>query len=178
MNDADLVAQALAGQQAGYAGLLSRHREAVYRLARHHTGDEGEALDVVQDSFIAAFDALDRYDPARPFRAWIMRIAINKCRDWGRRRKVRQLFTFARPLEAAAGVADGAPDPEQALASAAEVARIRAAIAALPPALKEPLVLCALEGLSQDDAAGLLGLSRKAVEVRIYRARRKLAEIL
>lgn len=91
---------------------------------------------------------------------------------------MRRLFTFARPLDDALDVADHGPDPEAALVAADEVARIRRAIAALPANLKEPLLLCALEGLSQDEAATVLGTSRKAIETRIYRARKKLSDLL
>ena len=176
--DADLVAQALAGRQAGYAGLMARHRDAVFRLARNHLGAEVDALDVTQECFVAAFMALPRYDRARPFRTWVLRIALNKCHDWARRRTVRRLFTFARPLDDALDVADHGPDPEAALVAAGEVARIRRAIAALPANLKEPLLLCTLERLSQDEAAAVLGTSRKAIETRIYRARKKLSDLL
>lgn len=176
--DSELVALALAGKQAGFSRLLERYRDPVFRLVRHHLGDDAEALDITQESFIAAFAALRRYDPARPFKSWILRIALNKCRDWGRRRKVRQFFTWARPLEDAYDVADSAQDPEAALASTNEVARIRTALANLPASLKDPLILCTMEGHSQDEAAALLGISRKAVEVRIYRARQKLSELL
>lgn len=177
-SDADLIAQALAGHQSGYVGLMQRHRESVFRLARSHIGDGDEALDVTQECFVSAFAALHRFDPARPFRAWLLRIALNKCHDWARRRAVRRFFSFARPLEDATEVADAALDPEAALASGAEVARIQEALAMLPAALKEPLILCALEGLSQDEAAAFIGVSRKTVETRIYRARQKLSAML
>ena len=177
-SDGAYVAQALAGRQAGYAGLMERHRSAVFRLARGHLGDEDEALDVTQESFVAAFAALHRYDPARPFRTWLLRIALNKCRDWARRRAVRRFFAFARPIEDAYAIADPELDPEASLSSAREVARIEAALAALPAQLKEPLILCTIEGLGQDAAAALLGVSRKTVETRIYRARQKLSAAL
>lgn len=177
-DDAALVGQALAGRQAAYSALLARHRDAVFRLARNHLGSDADALDVTQECFISAFAALARYDPARPLRGWLLRIALNKCHDWGRRRAVRRLFAFARPLDEAAAVADPAPDPEQALASERGLARLRAAIASLPPTLKDPLILCAIEGMPQDEAAALLGTSRKGVETRLYRARLKLSEIL
>lgn len=176
--DARLALAALAGDQAAYAVLMRRHRVAVFRLARLHSGDESEALDLTQEAFIAAFAALSRFDLERPFRTWILRIALNKCRDWGRRRKVRRLLTFARPIDEAAMVADPAPDPEAALQSAAGVAHIRRAIQALPANLKEPLILCAIEGMHQDEAAVLLGVSRKSIETRIYRARQKLSALL
>jgi len=168
----------LDGNEAGYAALMHAHRDAVFRLARGHAGSEADALDVTQESFVAAFLALHRYDPARPFRGWILRIALNKCHDWARRRAVRRLFAFALPMEHAAEIADDALGPEAALASRQEVARINAAIAALPATLKEPLLLCAIEGLSQDEAGAILGISRKAVETRIYRARQKLSHLV
>lgn len=176
--DAELVVAALAGDQPAYADLMRRHREAVYRLARLHAGDDSEAMDLTQEAFIAAFVALRRFDRKRSFRAWLLRIALNKCRDWSRRRKVRRLLTFALPIEEAATVADPAPDPEAALHSAAAVSRIQDAIRDLPANLKEPLILCAIEGMSQDEAALLLGVSRKTVETRIYRARHKLSALL
>ena len=111
-DDATLAAQALAGRQAAYGALMRRHRDAVYRLARGHVGDADAAMDIVQESFVAAFASLARYDGRRPFRGWIARITINKCHDWARRRAVRRFFSFARPIEDAAHVADAAPDPE------------------------------------------------------------------
>lgn len=177
-SDPDLVALALAGQQSAYGELMRRHREAVFRLARGHAGDATEALDITQETFIAAFAALARYDGARPFRLWIARIAINKCHDWARRRSVRRFFTFARPIEEAGVVADFGQTPEEAAHSQAELARINNAIAALPGNLKDVLVLRAIEGMSQADAAQTLGISEKAVETRLYRARNKLSEML
>lgn len=176
--DRELVLRALGGHQPSYSELMARHREAVYRVARHHTGDEGEALDITQEAFISAFASLNRFDPDRPFRAWLLRIAINKCRDWARRRAVRRLFRMAKPLDDALDVADQGQDPESAAISARELTRISAAVAALPANLKDPLILCRIEGMSMAEAAQVLGISEKAVETRIYRARQKLSEIL
>ena len=177
-SDAELAALALAGQQSAYGELMRRHREAVFRLARGHVGDSTEALDITQETFISAFASLARYDGTRPFRLWIARIAVNKCRDWARRRAVRRFFTFARPIEEANAVADGVPTPEEAIGSQEELAHIHAAIAALPGNLKDVLVLRAIEGVSQAEVAQILGISEKAVETRLYRARNKLAERL
>lgn len=176
--DRELVLRALGQHQPSYSELMARHREAVYRVARHHTGDEGEAMDVCQETFISAFASLNKFDPERPFRAWLVRIAINKCRDWARRRAVRRLFRLAKPLDEAIHVADEGQDPESEAISARELARISAAVAALPANLKDPLILCRLEGMSMAEAGQVLGLSEKAVETRIYRARQKLSAIL
>lgn len=175
-SDSALVAAARAGQQSAYSALMKRHREAVWRLARHHVGDPDEALDITQESFVSAFAALSRYDDTRPFRVWIARIALNKCRDWGRRRAVRRFFTFARPIVEAIEVADPGSSPEDALHSAREVSRIDAAIAALPANLREVLLLRTIETMSQAETAQVLDITEKAVETRLYRARAKLTE--
>jgi RNA polymerase sigma factor CnrH len=176
--DAQLAVRALAGDQSAYDALMRRHRDAVYRIVRGHVGYAEDALDVTQESFVAAFAALARYDRTRPFRIWIARIALNKCRDWARRRAVRRLFTFAKPIDDALDIADPRSSPEQALQSQHELARINTAIAALPANLKDVLLLRTIEAMSQADAAQVLGISEKAVETRLYRARAKLTEIL
>ena len=177
-DDRALAALALAGRQDAYGALMRRHRDAVWRLARGHVGDADEALDITQESFVAAFTALARYDGTRPFRVWIARIALNKCRDWARRRAVRRFFAFARPLDDALFVADLAQNPEESLQSGAELAHINAAIAALPANLKDVLLLRTIEGMSQAETADVLGVTEKAVETRLYRARAKLTESL
>ncbi|QGP81066.1 RNA polymerase sigma factor [Sphingobium sp. CAP-1] len=177
-DDRALAARALAGQQSAYAALMQRHRDAVYRIIRGHIGDGDEALDITQETFVAAFAALARYDDARPFRIWIARIALNKCRDWARRRAVRRFFAFARPIDDALDIADSAATPEEALGSQHALARINAAIAALPANLKDVLLLRTIEQMSQAEAAQVLGVTEKAVETRLYRARAKLTEIL
>ncbi len=177
-SDGELAALAIAGRQPAFAELLSRHREAIYRMVRGTIGDGDAAVDVTQDAFIAAFSALKSYDGDRPFRTWIARIAINKCRDWARRRAVRRFVSFALPIGTAESVADDSIPADRQLASRDELARVRAAIASLPGTIREPLVLRTIEGLSQSEAAEVLGISEKAVETRLYRARSKLTEIL
>jgi RNA polymerase sigma factor (sigma-70 family) len=177
-SDGELAALALAGRQNAYSELMRRHREPVYRLIRSHVGDADAALDVTQQSFIAAFSALRRYDAERPFRVWMARIAINKARDWARRRAVRRMFTFARPIEEAADVADPGALADVRLADRRALDEAMTAIAGLPTNLKDVLILRTIEDLSQAESASVLGISEKAVETRLYRARSKLSEIL
>lgn len=177
-SDGQLAALALAGRQRAYGELMQRHRETVYRLVRSHIGDADAALDVTQQCFLAAFSALARYDGTRPFRVWIARIAINKCHDWARRRAVRRLFSLALPIDAASHVVDEGATPEVLLSDRQQLQRTMTAITALPDSLKEPLILCTIEGLSQAETALVLGISEKAVETRVYRARARLEESL
>ena len=177
-SDSELAALALSGRQSAYTALLCRYREPVFRLVRANTGDSDAAVDVTQEAFVSAFAALKSYDGERPFKMWISRIAINKCRDWARRRAVRWFFSFALPIEAAASIAGDSFTAEQLISDRAELARVEAAIATLPQAIREPLVLRTIEGMTQAETAQVLGISEKAVETRLYRARGQLTQIL
>lgn len=173
MTDGELVALALARHDAAFAEIVRRHRAALYRMARASLGDADDALDAVQDSFVSAHRSLGRFDRDRPLRPWLARIALNACRDRIRRRIVRRyLLPFA--ADAHDRIADDAPHQDVATSDRQELERTMRAIAALPTATREPLVLCAIDGMSQADAASVLGLSVKAVETRVRRAREAL----
>ena len=159
-SDGELAALAVSGQERAHREFLARYRDFVYRLVRNTIRDGDEALDVTQETFVAAFAALKRYDPQRPFKLWIARIALNKCRD--------EAFDLA---------SDSA-SPETETADRAELARVSEGVARLPAKLREALVLRAVEGITQADAAATLGVTEKTVETRLYRARMALTEML
>lgn len=177
-SDRELAALAQAGQQLAYREFLRRYKAPVFRLIRNNIGDPDEAMDLTQETFVAGFAALSRYDTDRPFRIWIARIALNKCRDWGRRRTIRSFFARALPLESAHDVASDGPAPDAETADRAELARVRTAMSRLPPNLREILILRGVEELSQAETAELLRISEKTVETRLYRARARLRTLL
>jgi RNA polymerase sigma factor (sigma-70 family) len=178
-SDGELATLALDRSSAAFSLLMRRHETRVYRLIRSHIGNNDEALDLVQESFVAAWLALKTYDAARPFGSWLARIAINKSRDWGRRRAVRKFFTFAVPLSGdVLEIPDDAIGADVAVDDRQRMAAVARAIPQLPAQLKEPLILCAIDGLLQAEAATVLGISEKAVETRIRRARARLSEII
>lgn len=174
-SDGDLAGLALAGQQAAFAAIVRRHKHSLHRLVARLINDDTEAVDVVQDVFVSAFAALPRYDHARPMRAWLARIAINKSRDWRRRRIVRRAISTVFPLDRASGLSDQTPGIDVALASQEELRLVAAAIDRLPARLREVLVLRTIDGLTQAEAAQVLGIGEKAAETRLYRARQKLS---
>ncbi|MDO9364188.1 MAG: RNA polymerase sigma factor [Sphingopyxis sp.] len=177
-SDGELAALALGAQQQAYRELLRRYKASVFRLIRNNIGDADEAMDLTQETFVSGFAALGRYDADRPFRIWIARIALNKCRDWGRRRAVRSFFAKALPIDSAYQVASDWPAPDAEAADRAELARVRSAMSRLAPKLREVLVLRGVEELSQAETAKLLQTSEKTVETRLYRARGKLKALL
>ena len=179
LSDAELAVLSLAGREVAYAEIVRRHRDTIYRVILGNIADSDEALDLVQETFVAAHRSLSRYDRERPMRRWLATIALNKCRDWRRRREVRRLFTFALPLDVgSAEVPEDRVTPDVEVADRVEIQRVARAIAALPAALREPLVLRAVEDLSQAETAAILGITEKAVETRVRRARARLSERL
>lgn len=179
-SDNELARRASQGDDEAFAQLVRRHKEGLYRLLRRYTGNPEDAYEATHDAFIAAWRALDRYDPALPFIPWLRTIAINKVRDLGRRALVRRVLFGTHSTEEgeALAVADSAITPEQSLAATQTRDRLDRAIASLPAKLKQPLLLTAFEEFSQEEAAKALGISTKAVETRVYRARRLLLERL
>lgn len=179
LTDGDLVGRSVAGDDGSFAEIMRRHRQRIYRLILANIADPDEALDLVQETFVSAHSALRRFDPDRPMAAWLARIALNKCRDWARRRAVRRLFGFTMPVEEIADLhADDRPLQDAEASDRSELARLAHAVTQLPTSQREPLVLCAIDGLSQAEAATLLSISEKAVETRIRRARARLTELL
>ena len=174
--DEVLAQRAARGDEAAFTVLMQRQMAGLHRFALRYLGSHDEASEVVQQTFVSAWLALKRYDPQRPFSVWLRAIALNKCRDLSRRQKVRQMF-FADRLHGAAAkrLVDTAPTAEESTLAVERERRIAAAVAKLPKSLKEPLALTVFAGLTQKDAAEFLNLTEKAVELRIARAKRRLA---
>lgn len=178
-SDNELVALSLAGEDRAFAEIVRRHRDVLFRIAVASLGNADDALDAVQDIFVAAHTALQRFDGTRPLRPWLMAIALNRCRDIARRRRVRRLLTFALPIDDnVERIAQDIPDAETTTADREELARTVKAIANLPAALREPLILHTVSGHSQTETASLLKISEKAVETRLRRARQQLRSAL
>lgn len=169
--------QAAQGDRAAFSRLMTATKGDLHRFVTRYVGDADEALDLVQESYAAAWLSIRRYDPARPFGAWLRTIALNKCRDWSRRRRVRRLVRGVMGLDApeAVAIGDAAPGADVRFDERRRLERLNRALAELPDGQRAPLLLAVLEGRSQAEIGQILGLSAKAVELRIARARKTLA---
>jgi len=179
-SDEALAAHARSGDRAAFDVLVRRHKDALYGFVRRYLGSADVSYDVLQESFLSAWLALERYDPARPFLPWLRTIALNKCRDVGRRETVRRLFLRAFSRETADQRTTVHLDRERnAEATLAErLSRLDRAIADLPAFYKEPLLLVTVSGLTHKEAAEILETTPKAVEMRLARARSRLLTTL
>lgn len=179
-SEADLARRAARGDRTAFGQLARTYGPKLSALVKAYGVPAADVEDVAQEAFIAAWRALADYDTSRSFKAWLYQIALNKARDWRRRRKVRAFFFNAAALDApeAQSLEDDAARPE-ALASDADLQRVvRGAVAQLPDDLKSPFLLIAFAELTYAEAASALGLSQKAIEGRLKRARLLLREKL
>ena len=175
------VAPAPGSGASGEAGSLEERFERlspdVARLCRQLLGDPDAAGDALSEVFLRARRGWDRYDPARPFRTWLLSIASHYCIDQLRRRHREQRIFEPDPGDVDAASAPG-PSPLRRLLEAEQRRRLEAAIDALPPRYRAPLVLRFHAELSYDEIAAQLGLERPHVGTLLLRARRKLRETL
>ena len=179
-SDATLAITAAQGDHAAFAAIMRRHKGWLYQFIRRYVADRDDAYDVLQESFVSAWGAIARFDPERPMEAWLRRIALNKCRDRARRNLVRRtaLRMLGLAEQSASPAAAATPAADSAAATDQARSRLEQAIARLPQQLKEPLILTMLEDMSHKQAGELLGINAKAVETRVYRAKRRLATML
>jgi RNA polymerase sigma-70 factor (ECF subfamily) len=148
-------------EPTAFQELYEAHAAKVHGLARYLTGDEAAAADITAETFLRAWAGRDRIR-APTARAWLLAIARNLARD--ERRRTRRW--------------PGGEVPETPVAPRAEAAieleRVLEAMNHLPLTYREPMAMVAI-GVDHDEIAALLGLSRGAVKVRVYRARQQLA---
>lgn len=181
--DADLVRRARDGDAAAFATIMRRHNRLLFRTARGLLGDDAEAQDVVQETYLRAFVSMHGFRGDAALGTWLARIAINAALDL-QRKKGRFLV-----LDADAAAAD--PEPEAAMSDRAapespEAAAARTelrgflqtAIDRLPPIYRSVFMLRAVEELSVEETALCLGVSHEVVKTRFSRSRAMLRETL
>ncbi len=171
--DAEAVRRCLDGDPEAFAVLVTRHKDRVHGLClRMCAGRAADASDLAQETFVRAYRALGRFDPSRPFLPWLLRIAVNVCRDHGRRLRARHedLVDLSPDRRS-----DPAPGPENALIREQDRRAVRAAVAELPAHLRVLIALAYDEDLSLGDVARITGLPLTIVKNRLFRARRALA---
>ena len=170
------------GREAAFTELMSRYKGRLYGFICRYIADRDEAYDLLQETFISLHQKIHLFDTNRRFSTWAFQVALNKCRDWGRKNALKRLIPFSAfsPTADASDfldtIADPGADPEHALMDKVALADLARAVADLPEKLKSPLIMCVLQDMSQEECAAILGVSQKTVETRIYRARKKLSE--
>ena len=151
------------GRQDAFELLIRRHYEGCRRFAERMLHDEADAEDAVQDTFMRAYLAQGRFDASLPFRAWLFRILINCCRTYALQRSRRER-RFG-PYEDALLLVVVPPTDAQP-----DVTRIRQAVDALDPLLREAFLLKYVEDMDYQEMSAALGARVSALKMRVKRA--------
>ncbi len=154
--------------------LVAEHADRVYRLAYRLSGDQQDAEDLTQETFIRVFKSLQSYQPGT-FEGWLHRITTNLFLDMVRRRARIRMEALPEDYDR---VRSDDPDPEQIYHDANLDADLQRALDALAPEFRAAIVLCDIEGLSYDEIATTLGVKLGTVRSRIHRGRAALREQL
>ncbi|MFO0840386.1 MAG: sigma-70 family RNA polymerase sigma factor [Phycisphaerae bacterium] len=175
--------QAAAGGREARLALYERYREAAYAVAFRVTGRSEDALDVVQDAFVKAFESLAGFQQEASFKTWLLRIVSNRSLDLLRARRVRVAASIDAEGddESPGGIEpadrDAAP-PDDGLQRAELSQRVRAALDSLPPEQRAVMAMFALEEMTYGQISEALGIPIGTVMSRLFHARRKLQEAL
>ncbi|MBO9669293.1 MAG: RNA polymerase sigma factor [Sphingobium sp.] len=169
--DADLAAAAASGDRDAFKILLERHYDRIHRLAWQLSGSRADADDVAQDVCCTLVEKIGSFRGEARFTTWLCGIVFNACRDLRRRR--RSFGALTERLAVLVGLARG-PDGRDLH----DAMWLKSAIAKLPAAYREAVVLVAGQGLSHGEAASILGIAESTVSWRMHEVRRMLGGAL
>jgi RNA polymerase sigma-70 factor, ECF subfamily len=197
-DEEQLISQLRKGDEGAFDELVSKHHGALIRMAMGHVADREMAEEVVQDTWMAVIESLDRFEGRSSLRTWIFGILIHKAKDRGIREKRHITFSaFESYDDESEEVVDPArfqqsgewaghwafppqpwddQTPEKLLASQQAVNAMNQAIDALPMTLKEVLILRDVEGVEVKEACELLKITETNLYVRLHRARERVRQ--
>jgi RNA polymerase sigma-70 factor (ECF subfamily) len=178
-----LVAQSREGDTAAFGELVRRYEGKIFRLAQHVTQNREDAEDVLQETFMKAYEHLDQFQGNSKFYTWIVRIAVNQALMKLRRRKTDKSVSLDETIDTGEDtmvreIAAWDEDPEQKFSRDELGGILDTAVKSLEPPYRSVFVLRDIDELSTEETAEALGLSIPAVKSRLLRARLQLRERL
>jgi RNA polymerase sigma-70 factor (ECF subfamily) len=184
LNDPELIALALEGEELAFRVIMERHNKRLYRVARAVLKNETEAEDVVQEAYLRAFAALPSFRGEASLATWLTRIALNEA--LGRKRKERPMVDIGAVIDLEEKSAEiiefptmkAEPDPERSIARQEIRQLLEAAVDGLPETFRVVFVMRDIEGMSIEETARFLDIRPETIKTRLHRARRLLRESL
>jgi len=179
IDEATLVARSREGDTRAFGVLVRRYEGKIFRLAQHVTQNREDAEDVLQETFMKAYEHLDQFQGNSKFYTWIVRIAVNQALMKLRRRKNDKSVSLDENIDTGEDtivreIAAWDEDPEQRFGRDELGKILDSAIQSLDAPYRSVFVLRDIDELSTEETAEALGLSIPAVKSRLLRARLKL----
>ena len=176
-NDHAAIRAILAGDKEAYGALVARHASSLFRVAFRITGNEADAEEVVQETFLRAYRKLEGFESRSNFGTWIYRIAVRCALDRIGRNKVdesRRVAEASDPEQDQVQVADDAAGPERLLLSGELGALQEAAMSSLTATERTAFVLRHMEDRTTEEIAAALGIAPNAAKQAVFRAVHKM----
>ena len=171
--DQSLVYDILSGDVNAYALLVKRYQKPILNLMLRMTGSEQDALDLTQETFVRAYEKLEKFNPSASFFPWLYTMGLNLARDFLRRAKRSPIESYEPDDSFSIEI-----DQYDRLADQIDVQKVSEVLQSLPVDYREALLLRFHEGLSVGEVAYALGLSLSAAKMRIQRGLIKLRQLL
>lgn len=173
-SDEDLMALLRDGDETSLKTLMERWENPLVGFILRYTGNHADALDLAQEVFVRVYESRKRYRPKGNFSTWMFTIAANLCRNRARWISRHPSAPVGNENQWASSAVDPRELPDASARRRDEASQIRAAVQKLPQALRTVVLLYEFECRSQAEIGTILGCTAKAVETRLYRARKML----
>src|SRR5579864_2043953 len=183
ISDAAVVAQVLAGDRDAFRLLVDRHTRSIYSVAYRMTGNQHDAEEILQETFLRAYKSLHRFELRASFSTWLYRIAVNRCLDFLKAKKMTDAYQISddpghdeegREIQIPATN----PGPERLLLSAEARQKVAYAIGLLSPAERLAFTMRHMEGRSIEEISKALNVRASAAKNSIFRAVQKIRQEL
>ncbi len=176
-SERELLLSAQKGDQQAFAAIVQSYQRPVYNLCYRMLGNQQEAEDATQETFIRAYTNLTKFNADRKFINWVLTIASNHCVDRLRKRRINWSSLEEDPLVEKVPMPDTI-DPHRSAVRQELSDQVQQLIDQLPPDYRTPLVLLYWYGYSYDEIAETMDLTVPAVKSRLHRARKRLAALI
>lgn len=180
LGDEDLMLALQGGRDVALDELMHRYKQPLFYFVTRYTRDEEVSYDIVQEAFVRVYTRAETFNPAYKFKTWLYQIALNLCRDYGRKKKLQSFISLDSWITkngedvSLHDIVASDENIESLIEHRQTLMILEKQIDALPHKLKTALIMFSLEGRSQEECARILGITPKTVEMRVYRARKIL----
>jgi RNA polymerase sigma-70 factor (ECF subfamily) len=173
-----LLERAIAGDPAAFEQIVIRNERRVLTVAWRLLGNMDDAQDAAQEVFLRAFKYLHRFDARKSVEPWLIRMTVNVCRSFGRKKKSGEKVFSKIDCPLPVAESEGRADPHSQLAADQQRRMLHRALADLPEKEKAAIILRDIEGFSTAEVAEILGSSKATVRVQISSARMKIRKVI
>jgi RNA polymerase sigma-70 factor (ECF subfamily) len=178
LRDEELVSFIIKGKTELFSVIIDRYQSKVFSTVFHYTRDQEEARDLTQEIFIKLYNNLHSYKSKASFSTWLYRIAVNRCIDWTRKKRLQTVSTICDNSDDEIDIYDTIVDrvggPEEDFIKQENSAYIRKVVEELPEIYKTVIILYYFEDFSPQEISDMIDIPKRTIETRLYRGKNLL----